>query len=68
VKKLSLRRNQNVTAACWLTLSSALRDPKSVLEKLDLSCNRINDNVMVSYADVVSINSKLREKRLNVTK
>ena len=49
-----------------MALSSALRDPNSVLEKLDLSCNCINDNIMVSYADVLYINSKLRELNLDL--
>ena len=66
LRELSLRRNQNVTAAGWVTLSSALRDPNSALEKLDLSRNRINDNVMASYADALSTNSKLRELKLDL--
>ena len=66
LRELSLRRNHNVTAAGWVTLSSALRDPNSALEKLDLSRNHINDNVMVSYADALSTNSKLRELKLDL--
>ena len=66
LRELNLRRNQHVTTAGWVALSNVLRDPNSALEKLDLSHNRMKDNVLVSYADALSINSRLRELKLDL--
>jgi hypothetical protein len=66
LRELNLRRNQDVTAAGWVALSIVLRYPSSALEKLDLSRNHINNTVMVSYADALSDNSKLRELELDL--
>jgi hypothetical protein len=66
LRELTLQRNHNVTASGWVALSIVLRKPTLVLEKLDLSCNHINNNVMVSYADTFSNNRKLRELILDL--
>jgi hypothetical protein len=66
LRELNLQRNKNVTASGWVALSIVLRKPTSALEKLDLSRNRINDNVMVSYADALFNNRKLRELILDL--
>jgi hypothetical protein len=64
LKRLSLRGNSSITAEGWVTFSSFLRNPNSNLEKLSLmlvDCNHMNDTVMNSFADALTINHRLQK-------
>ena len=45
----------------WEGLSTILRNPNSSLEKLDLDGNSVNDRTMVSLANSLANNNKLKE-------
>ena len=49
LKELILSYNDDVSPMGLSALSVVLRNPNSALEKLDLECNDINDNVMVTF-------------------
>ena len=51
-----------ITASGWRTFSAALRCPNSALAKLDLRFNSmIDNNVLVSFANSLAHNNKLKE-------
>ena len=60
LRELSLSNNGDVTAVGWEALVGVFRNPNSTLEVLDLSNNRIDDQVMVPLADVLANNEKLK--------
>jgi hypothetical protein len=49
-----------VTAAGWDTFSTVLRNSTLVLEEFHLGSNILNDHVIVSFADALAQNNKLR--------
>ena len=62
---LALSSTPNVTATGWLALSALLRNPDLALEALDLGFNvSINNNVMISFADGLASNSRLKNLEL----
>jgi hypothetical protein len=70
LKKLSLRKNYYPSAnpvAGLLAFSNVLQSPTSALEKLDLSGNNISDLTLVSFAQALTNNKRLRELVIGVT-
>jgi hypothetical protein len=61
LKRLSLYGKNSITTEGWVIFSAFLRNPNSNLEELCFNTNHINDTVMNSFADALTINSKLRE-------
>jgi hypothetical protein len=61
LKRLQLRGNSSITTEGWVTFSAFLRNPNSNLKELSVEdCNHINDTVMNSFADALTINHRLR--------
>jgi Ran GTPase-activating protein (RanGAP) involved in mRNA processing and transport len=60
LRELQLRSNRHVTAAGWDTFSTVLRNPTLVLEEFHLGNNILNDQVIISFADALAQNNKLR--------
>lgn len=60
LREFQLRGNRNVTASGWDSFSAVLRNPTSVLEELYMGNNILNDQVIVSLADALAHNNKLR--------
>jgi hypothetical protein len=56
-----------VSEAGWTAFSVVLRNPESVLEVIDLSCNSVNDEVMQSFSDALVNNTKLKEFNVRMT-
>ena len=65
LRELRLCDNPDVTAAGWASFSFILRIPHSALKVINLGGNRINDNAMMSFADALANNIKL--KRLYIS-
>jgi Ran GTPase-activating protein (RanGAP) involved in mRNA processing and transport len=61
LRELDLGHNHRVTPAGWVAFSAVLRHPNSALESLDLRRNAINDQVVISFAEALSTNNRLRE-------
>ena len=61
LRHLSLCYNRGVTQFGWRTSLAILQNPNSALEVLDLSSNLIGDDVLVSFANSLRDNNKLRE-------
>ena len=61
LKKLNLYNNHRVTEAGWQALSAVLQDPNSALERLNLDFNVINDDALISFANSLVSNDKLKE-------
>ena len=61
LKKLNLYNSQRVTAVGWQALSAVLQDPNSALERLHLDFNVINDDTLISFANSLVSNDKLKE-------
>ena len=66
LRELCLQGNSSVTPEGWKTLSRVLRNPNSSLEVLDLRNNRMNDKVVVSFAEALANNHRLRELNLDL--
>ena len=60
LREFRLNGNRNVTAAGWDSFSAVLRNPTLVLEELYMGNNILNDQVIVSLADALTHNNKLR--------
>jgi hypothetical protein len=56
-----------VSEAGWTAFSVVLRNPESVLEVIDLSCNSVNDEVIQSFSDALVNNTKLKEFNVRLT-
>ena len=65
LKRLSIYGNNSITTEGWVIFSAVLRNPNSKLEELSLNSNYINDTVINSFADALTINSKLRELEIS---
>ena len=50
-----------VTPSGWRAFSAVLQNPNSALETVDLQCNSINDDALVSFANSLVHNSKVKE-------
>jgi Ran GTPase-activating protein (RanGAP) involved in mRNA processing and transport len=66
LRELCLQGNSSVTPEGWKTLSRVLRNPNSSLEVLDLRNNRMSDKVVVSFAEALANNHRLRELKLDL--
>ena len=66
LRELCLQENISVTSKGWKTLSRVLRNPNSSLEVLDLRNNRMSDKVVVSFAEALAKNRRLRELKLDL--
>jgi hypothetical protein len=66
LSQLSLRDEDDygATSAGWQSFSNVLQAPTSVLEQLDLSDNRIDDNVLATLANALANNTMLKEMKL----
>lgn len=63
---LGLKWSQGVTAAGWENFCIGLRNPISVLKKLDLTSNSINDQVILSLVEsIMTYNIRLQELNLS---
>ena len=58
---MDLHYNAEVTSSGWRAISAVLQNPNSELEKLDLSCNVIGNDVLISFANSLAGNNKLKE-------
>ena len=58
---LNLSTNPGVSALGWSAFAAILQNPHSALEKLDLGGNSIDDDVLVSFANSLIGNNKLKE-------
>jgi hypothetical protein len=65
LRELDLGCNNDVTIEGWRSLSTVLRSPTSVLETLGLNRHRINDDAMISFANALANNRRLRELHTN---
>jgi hypothetical protein len=65
LKRLWLCGNRNITSEGWVFFSAVFRNPNSKLEELVLHSNYINDTVMDSFADALTINHKLQKLRIH---
>jgi Ran GTPase-activating protein (RanGAP) involved in mRNA processing and transport len=64
--ELALRYNQGVTTAGWESFCVGLQNPISILKKLDLSSNSINDQVINSLVEsIMTDNITLQELNLS---
>jgi hypothetical protein len=61
LRELGLFNNVGVTAATSEASSAILQNPTSGLEKINMDIIRINDSVLVSFANALANNNKLRE-------
>ena len=61
LKMLNLSNNEDVTLEAWQTFSPVLQSPTSELEKLNLFDNRMNDDTLISLANSLVNNIKLKE-------
>jgi hypothetical protein len=66
LKRLSLYGNNSITTEGWVTFSAFLHNPNSNLEELQFESNHINDTVINSFADALTINSKLRDLKISL--
>ncbi len=66
LRELCLSCNPGVTLKGWVGFSAVLRNPNTVLEKLDLRFNHINDHVITTFADALANNNMLRELNLHL--
>jgi Ran GTPase-activating protein (RanGAP) involved in mRNA processing and transport len=66
LRELCFQGNSSVTPKGWKTLSRVLRNPNSSLEILDLRNNRMSDKVVVSFAEALANNHRLRELKLDL--
>jgi Ran GTPase-activating protein (RanGAP) involved in mRNA processing and transport len=64
LRELELNRSHLVTTAGWQTFFTILQCQTSVLEKIGLSENPINDQVLVSLTNALASNTKLRDLNL----
>jgi Ran GTPase-activating protein (RanGAP) involved in mRNA processing and transport len=64
LKELELNGSYSVTTVGWQTFSTILQCQTSVLEKIGLSDNDINDQVLVSLTNALASNTTLRELNL----
>jgi len=60
LRELSLQNNSGITPKGWEAFSTVLRNPNSALEKLDIRNNSINNYAMISLANSLTENDKLR--------
>jgi hypothetical protein len=51
LKELHLDPNRSVSEEGWISFSTVLLSPHSVLEKLNLNRNLIKDEIMISFAN-----------------
>ena len=65
LSSLTLCYNEEVTASGWRALSAVLENPNSALEKIDLSYSPIDNDALVSFANALRHNNKLKELFLN---
>ena len=61
LSSLLLHQNGSVTSSGWSSFSSVLHNPNSELEKIDLGYNSIDDDAVVSFANSLVNNNKLKE-------
>jgi hypothetical protein len=63
LKDLHLGNFEDVTIAGWIDFSTVLRSPNFLLEKLDLTVESYYIDVVISFADALTNNKRLRELR-----
>jgi hypothetical protein len=57
---------RRLTPTGFMAFSTLLRNPSSTLERLDLRGSRVNDQVMISFANALTNNRRLRELELSL--
>jgi hypothetical protein len=57
---------RSLTPTGFMAFSTLLRNPSSTLERLDLRGSRVNDQVMISFANALTNNRRLRELDLSL--
>ena len=57
---------RRLTPTGFMAFSTILRNPSSTLERLDLRGSRVNDQVMISFANALTNNRRLRELELSL--
>ena len=67
LREINLSLIGGVSEAGCTAFSALLRNPESVLEIIDLSCNSVNDEVMQSFLDALVNNTKLKEFNVRMT-
>jgi Ran GTPase-activating protein (RanGAP) involved in mRNA processing and transport len=67
LREINLSLISGVSEAGWTAFSAVLRNPESVLEVIDLSCNSVNDEVVQSFSDALVNNTKLKEFNVRMT-
>ena len=61
LRHLDLSVNYNVTASGWMAFAAVLQNPISAMEKLDLGYNNISNDALISLANSLMHNNKLKE-------
>jgi hypothetical protein len=61
LRVIELRHANSVATSAWRAFAPVLRSPQSALEKLELTVNILNDHVVVSLANALTQNNKLKE-------
>ena len=59
--ELDISINSEVTSSGWRAFAAVLQNPNSALEKVDLTGNQINNDILVSFANSLAGNKKLKE-------
>lgn len=57
---------RRLTPTGFMAFSTLLRNPSSTLERLDLRGSRVNDQAMISFANALTNNRRLRELELSL--
>ena len=60
LRELNISANWEITPAGWQSFAPVLRNPNSALDKLDVSHNPLGDQVMISFAEALANNKKMR--------
>jgi hypothetical protein len=61
LKELYLNNIAPITSVGWQNFASVLRNPDSALEELVIPGNVINDDILSTFASVLTYNSRLRK-------
>lgn len=65
LRYLRLEDNKQVTPIGWQTLASYFQSPTCVLTKLDLDCNKFNDDTLINFSNALVHNKTLEHLSLD---
>ena len=65
LRELDFSTNRSITPTGWMAFLTVLLNPISVLEKLNLSCNEMINEVVEAVTTSLAANTRLRELKLS---